>query len=698
MNEVFEILSSKYNINFTDSQQEAVLHVDGPCLVLAVAGAGKTQVLASRLANLILNCGISPKNILAVTFNKAAAIGMESRFKQMFGDVIKEEVHFSTIHSLSFQIVREYYRTIGKKYTIIEGDETKINKANILRSIYSSINGAYLNDDKMEELVNNLSYVKCIMMTEDKIEALENGIDNFYEIYLEYERIKNENSYIDFTDMLTISFEILSTKKQILEKYQNKYQYIMVDEAQDTSQIQYAIIKLLISKTNNLFVVGDDDQTLYEFCGVNIKEILEFKQTYPNAKILFMEENFRSTKNIIHVANELIKGNNERYKKELYTRNNTGEDIKIEKVKDEAAQIKYLINQIKAGAKYSDYAILYRNNISSIILVDAFNRNNIPFYLREFKQSFFNHWVIQDIIAFMNLALNRKDTSAFKKIYFKMNSYLPKAAVDYILSQEINTSVFKELLGFDKLNVMQRKRILELEQNFSMMKGYSPVMAINHIENVLSYKKYIEDNADRLGYSSKNLLHYLEILKTIARNTKSIKEFLDRINELKIIMDEAKWNRGKNAVTLSTIHSAKGLEYETVFVIDLVEEQFPSYNAIEAFENKDFSLMEAERRIAYVAFTRARHNLILVTMEECQGEKVQPSRFVQETMQILHPEMQNDIKGSAYRLNAKVYHEVFGKGRVIKLDNEFITISFDKNGVKMLSIELCKTRNLLSAA
>lgn len=691
----FNILEKKYNISLTTQQKSAVLHVDGPAIILAVPGAGKTTVLISRTANLIMNHGINPENILSITFSKASAKDMKERFASIFNGFTNQNVNFSTIHSFAYSLLRDYASITRTRYTLIEGDASKVNKIQLLKDIYYRINKAYINDDKLEELTNTIGYAKNMMIDVNDFGSYDSfQIKKFDEIYTLYEKYKRENNYFDFDDMLTLSLEILSNNPHLLNKYSQKYKYIQVDEGQDTSKVQNEIIRLLAQPNNNLFVVADDDQSIYGFRGANPEALLNFKDIYNDAKVFFMEENFRSTKNIVSVSNNFIMKNMSRYKKQLFTSNPSKRPVTIVKVKDEDTQYDYIIKNLKKETIFSNTAILYRNNISSIGIIENLIKNNIPFYMKDTKLHFFRHWVLQDILCFFNLALDDSDISSFEKIYYKMKGYISKASLQYIMTKDSSISVFDRLVTFPEFRSFQVENIRNLKRDFKILVKKKPYQAISFIEKELEYDKYLRDNCKSFGYSYDNIKSILSYLKIIAKDSISIIDFIARLDEVQNKIEKAKFNKNKNAVVLSTIHSAKGLEFDNVYMIDLVDGEFPSSSSIELFESGNSSAIEEERRLFYVGMTRAKEVLDIVTLNSKNGEKAFNSMFVNELEMIIAP-INEKVAKQTYKRGIEVFHQKFGKGKIKSVDDNVILIEFDDIGTKQLSLDLCYEKKLL---
>ena len=366
------------NMELSIEQKNAINHVEGPALILAVPGAGKTTVLIHRTVNLILNHKVSPERILSITFSRASARDMKERFIKNFKDISTIPIQFSTIHSFCFNLIREYAYMSRIKFTLIEEEKKQMNKYNLLKKIYLDINKEYITEEKLESLLNSIGYLKNMMLkVDDFVKHNKPDIDNFEAIYKTYEKYKRDNKLIDFDDMLTLSLEILHSNKYILDKYRAKYDFIQVDEGQDTSKIQMEIIKLLASPKNNLFIVADDDQSIYGFRGAFPKGLLNFQKYYPNGKLFFMEDNYRSSKNIVSVCNKFIKSNTMRYSKNIKTSNDYVEPINIIKVDSITHQYSKLIEELKNN-DLSKCCILYRNNLSSIGVMEILDRNQIP--------------------------------------------------------------------------------------------------------------------------------------------------------------------------------------------------------------------------------------------------------------------------------------------------------------------------------
>lgn len=615
-------------MNLSMEQEKAIKHVKGPALILAVPGAGKTTVLIHRTVNLILNHKISPERILSITFSKASARDMKERFNKAFSDISSIPIQFSTIHSFCFSLIREYAYMNRIKYTLIEEEKNQLNKYNLIKKLYLDINKEYITEEKLESLLNSMGYIKNMMLTVDEfLKGNKSDIENFKTIYDLYEKYKRDNNLIDFDDMLTISLEILQRNKQILEKYRAKYDFIQVDEGQDTSKVQMEIIKLLAIPNNNLFIVADDDQSIYGFRGAYPKALLNFTKVYSNGKLFFMEQNYRSSRNIVSVCNRFIKRNTLRYNKNICTDNSFIEPINIVKVNTINEEYKYLIEDLK-NRELGRCCILYRNNLSSIGLIESFERNNIPFYMRDTKVRFFNHWLVQDIINFILFSQDTSNISLYESIYYKKRGYISKKQINYAKTLNYSLSVFDRIMDFPGISNFYKSTLKELKLDFKKLSKMSPGEAISFIEYDLEYEKYLKENSMKFGYTYDVLKTNIYYLKTIANNTNSLNELLARLKYLENLCRNSR--NTKNGVTLSTVHSAKGLEFDRVYMVDLVDGDFPSISSIEAAEKGKYELIEEERRLFYVGMSRAKYHLSLITPNAIGEKKVEPSRFLME--------------------------------------------------------------------
>ncbi|MDF2673952.1 MAG: hypothetical protein K0R09_2217 [Clostridiales bacterium] len=699
----FKHLKDKHNIKLNQQQRDAAVHKDGPCLVLAVPGAGKTTVLITRLAILTSIHGVDPKSILCLTFSRASASDMKERYRELFSDIAPEGITFSTIHSFALSVIRNYENITGKKYKIIEDMKDRINKVSMLKGIYREINNEYIGEDAYEELVNKIGYVKNAMLDIETYK--DSSINNFDEIYKKYNEEKSRHGYIDYDDMLTLSYKILNENSSLLEFYRNRYKYILVDEAQDSSLVQNKVIELIASPRNNIYMVGDDDQSIYGFRAADPSQMLNFSSTYNGAKLYFMEQNFRSTENIVRLADKFIKANEKRYNKNLKSDREAGGRQEVVEVEDEKEQLELIIQRLNKLQSKKVGAILYRNNLSAVPLVDAFDRRGIKFYMKDSKGGLLKYRVTQDVLAILSVSLNKFDRDSFERIYFKVNSYLSKEVISYIKSLEENVSVFDGVRKCPQLSKWQKDKFREFEGRFKELSYKSPNRAINYILYQLGYKDYLNKSSSDKGESIQSYEMVLAALESIADNTSSIAQFMIRIQDIETLMEESKYNKNKDAVTLTTIHSAKGLEFDTCFIVDAINGVFPYCESqIEPGILPESDDYEEERRLFYVGMTRAKNNLYIFDIKSWNGQFTQISDFIKAIRKIMEANggvgriILKDFESSMVAPNPlnininpgnNVYHTSFGYGKVISIEKDTIVVDFNNSGIKKMLLSLC---------
>lgn len=618
-------------MNLSIEQEEAVNHMDGPALVLAVPGAGKTTVLIHRTMNIIKKCNIHPNRILSITFSKASALDMRQRFLKTFPEY-NYTGSFSTIHSFCFGLIREYSFINKIKLNLIEEENHPQNKYSLLKKIFLDFNKEYITEEKLETLINSIGYIKNMMISpEEFIKNNKVDFNNFIDLFNTYEKYKRENNLIDFDDMLTISLEILQSNKYILDKYRQKYDYFQLDEGQDTSKIQLEIIKILAYPNNNLFIVADDDQSIYGFRGAYPKALLQFNKIFKNGKIYFMERNYRSSKNIVHTCNKFIKTNVFRYNKDIMTDNSYFEPINIIKVKNISDQYKILLDELK-DRDLSQCCILYRNNLTSVGIIELLEKNHIPFYMRDNKLKFFNHWLIKDILFILKFSEDVSNIDLYEQIYYKTKGYISKKHINFAKTLDSSIPILDRIVEYPGINDYYKRNIRELKLDFKRISKLKPYDAIKYIDKNMEYGDYLREHAKRMGYSYDTLRLMVYYLLIISDSAENLSDFIGRLKHLKYLSENAKNNIGN--LTLSTIHSAKGLEFERVYMIDLIDGEFPSLSSIEDYENGILESLEEERRLFYVGMTRAKTHLTLIASKYIEEATREQSRFLTELEQI----------------------------------------------------------------
>lgn len=713
-------------------QAKAVRHTEGPLLLLASPGSGKTTTIIMRIGYLIEVKGADPSRIKAVTFSRASAHDMKERYKRFFPHLAP--VHFSTIHSFAFEVVKEHFRKTKTHYQLIEGDldleqhgegdpdSMLLHKRIILRHVFKTIAGENITDDQMDDLTAYISFIKNKMIPPNRWSQVKCSVPEAQRILQEYESYKKSGYsklLIDFDDMLTIANDALERDGELLRKYQRRYDYVLTDESQDTSVVQHAIIEKLVRNHSNLCVVADDDQSIYSWRGAEPSYLLRFKKQYPKAVTLLMEQNYRSSKSIVDVANRFIKRNNNRYDKNMFTANPSGKPIKIISFADYVYQAKYVVQEIQKAEHIAEIAVLYRNNSSSIALMNELDRAGIPFYMKDADNRFFSHWIVEDVLNFMRMTYTDKRPDLLEKIHLKLNGYISKQQMADVKQIDNNESVFDNLLNYVQLQDYQIRLLRESKETFQQMRGMPPRHAIRVIRDRLGYEKAIEKMCERLGFRKEYLIGILNTLEEIADTLPTMEAFASRLKHLESALKTSKSRKGENAVTLSTFHSAKGLEFERVYMVDLIEGIIPSSEDRKGGSTeRNAELMEEATRLFYVGMTRAKNSLELIVYRERDGTKVDESPFVANVRNLLlspeqagqqapqkTEERRKKAREVSYHVKAvrdrdellslnDVKHQVFGHGVIVKVNGDLIFVRFGTE-MKALSITACLDMGLL---
>ncbi len=676
-----------------NEQQKAVNHIDGPMLVLAGAGSGKTKVLTNRIANLI-NKGINLYNILAITFTNKAAKEMRDRVVKLIG---KEayNIQISTFHSLGLKILKENYNLLGyeKNFTIIDSDDV----LTIIKKIMKDKN---MSKDRYNprEIKNKISSAKNEMMSIEAFSKVEFD-HNIIEVYKEYQKkLKNGNS-VDFDDLLILPIKLFKNYPRVLEEYQDKYKYILIDEYQDTNEAQYIFSKLLSSKYRNIFVVGDNDQAIYAFRGANYKNILNFEKDYPEAKTILLEENYRSTKTILNAANSVIKNNRERKDKNLWSNNIEGNKIKYKEVANEKEEASFVGEEIKKllskGVNEEEIAVLYRTNAQSRVIEEEMLKKNIKYrVIGSFY--FYNRKEIKDLLCYLRLINNHKDDVSLLRIINTPRRGIGDKTIENLteLSAQNNISLYEAI---EKGKELEFKNIIEeltkSSESLSLTELIDEILEKSGIKKELSTSKLLEDEI-RL----ENLNEFKGVTKSYEEEygSATLGDFLD---EISLVSDMSEHQDSSNRVSLMTIHSVKGLEYNYVFIIGMEEGIFPHYNAI---NDGSSSAIEEERRLCYVAITRAKKELYITSADTRMLfgniSRNTPSRFIKEIdkeyIEIDKPtkieKITNKVrkvidKNIEYEIGERISHTDFGEGIIISIDKSILTVAFPHPvGIKKL--------------
>ena len=713
----------KYSIRLNEQQRAAVQSVDGPVLLLAVPGSGKTTVLVTRLGYMIYCKGIDPKKILTVTYTVAATKDMSKRFASYFGGELADQLEFRTINGICAKIIQYYGRKVGKApFELVKDEKTT---AGMLAQIYQESEHSYATESDLKNVRTLITYIKNMMLSEKEIQKLEDKAEiKISVIYKEYCRQLRAQGLMDYDDQMLYAYNMLRRFPDLLECFQNMYPYICVDEAQDTSKIQHAIIALLASKTENLFMVGDEDQSIYGFRAAYPEALLLFEKHHPGAKVLLMEENFRSNANIVVAADRFIQKNTLRHEKHMKATRPAAEMVKEVKLKSRKAQYSYLA-KIADGCT-TETAVLYRDNECVLPLMDLFERKGIPYQMRSKELTFFTHRTVVDIVNVIQFAMNQKDTELFLQIYYKLGMFLKKQDAMRIvqISEEKDIAVLDAAINYGNLDTYIAGKVKATRSHLRNLLNDPADKAVNRIVKFMGYQEYLNRSGIR---DSK-----IELLKTIGSREESPQRLIERLEELKYIMQEKERDYDCPFV-LSTIHASKGLEYDTVYLMDVADgilpEKIPAN--LKNAPKEEIETYEEERRLFYVGATRAKNCLVVFTMNR-------PGSFAAEllgktTVRKLDARDNAGMVGSMYgnmsgnnrigkqnsyyrktnvygtqkasngkyqelveKLGAGVIvkHRMFGEGVVVNVDEEYVQIQFGEV-LKILNLKIVANGGML---
>ena len=665
-------------------QKHAVEDCSGRLLLLAVPGSGKTTVLVTRIAYMIHVRHIPPSWILTLTFSREAARDMSRRYQKLFGEDGQGTMpKFSTIHSFSYRVLRVYAWKKGSQLPEVLEDSLR---AKVIMEIYQSMNGERMPDELYDQVNTAMGFGKNMMYTREEMSRLLPQCPIFYPLYQKYEQFKRDKRFLDYDDMLCYTLTAFKKYPPLLEYFSEQYPFIHVDEAQDTSLIQHEIIRRLAGTKGNLFMVGDEDQSIYGFRGACPEMLLHFQEIYPGGKILKTEENFRSTQEIVSHAAQFIGQNRSRYLKNMFTSREQGEKIQQTFLESMEQQYSYLVEKLSHIPKGETAAVLYRNNDSGLPLADLLDRENIPFYIRDHQTALTRHFVAVDMFAFLRLYRNPADTDAFLRVYYRMSAYISREDADFVRrNSDRGESVFDILMlknqqdGFSENGKGgNTARLQFLKYMISRLGDIPPLDMLKSMETDLGYLDFI-----RYRYSGTALdsaLYKLGALKSIARNCPDLESFLKRLDEMDQVISQHSKREGSHAITLSTIHSSKGLEFDRVFFIDMLDGQIPSAQAIDGQISGNMSAFEEEARLFYVGVTRAKNQLEIITSARSDGSMVMPSRFL--------PRLMGKQDGKpGLKAGERVQHRLFGPGVVLSRDDKRHTmkVQFEQFGVKTMS-------------
>ncbi|MGN0368183.1 MAG: ATP-dependent helicase [Wujia sp.] len=603
-------------MRFSKAQTQAIRHVRGPMMVIAGPGSGKTTVITNRVQYLIESAGVRPADILVITFTRAAAGQMEQRFLSL----TKQQgynVRFGTFHSVFYWIVKTAYKT---SFHVIAEEE----KRKLVEQILSSMKLDYENkDDIVSSAISQISLVKCNMMDIDSYYSTDMPEDAFRSLYRTLEKRMKQEAMIDFDDMLTMCYDLLKNRPDILAQCRKLFPYILVDEFQDSNLLQYEIFKMLALPQGNAFVVGDDDQSVYGFRGARPEIMQQFQKDFKGTKLVFLGENHRCDQKITQASTKVIGKNKNRYDKSLQSLSKDEGVVEVLTVKDEIEENEKIIEQIRTqyskGLPYEQQAVLYRTNLQPRRLAYKLNQYNIPYTLSEHLPNIFDHFAVRYVLDYMRMAMGDTSRATFLRIVNKPSRYISR---DILLEDPVD---------YDKLRyrVREKDRLVEnlvkLESDIRILRKLRPWPALNFIRNAMCYNDYIKSYAEYRNLDAGEMFDILDEFAYMIQEMKSYGELFEFIDEYKEVLAKQQTDtQKKQGVMLMTMHSAKGLEFDTVHILDAVEDITPYKKAKTKME------MEEERRMFYVAMTRARHNLYIYCPQKVAGKDRVRSRFVND--------------------------------------------------------------------
>ena len=699
--------------NMNSEQSEAVRTTEGPLLIMAGAGSGKTRVLTHRIAYLLDEKDVSPYNILAITFTNKAAKEMKARVEHLVGEEA-QVIWMSTFHSMCVRILRRDADRIGieRNFTIIDPTDQK----SVIKDVLKSEN---IDSKRFEPrmFIGAISNLKNELKTPEDAQKEANDFHSqmVATVYKGYQRQLSRNEALDFDDLIMTTINLFERVPETLEYYQNKFQYIHVDEYQDTNKAQYTLVKLLANKFKNLCVVGDSDQSIYGWRGADIQNILSFEEDYPEAKTIFLEQNYRSTKNILNAANEVIKHNSERKPKGLWTANSGGDKIQYYEAMTERDEAEYVVKEImkhqRSGKKYSEMAILYRTNAQSRVLEETFMKSNIP-YTMVGGQKFYDRKEIKDLLSYLRVIANSNDDISLQRIINVPKRGIGPSSVEKIQTYALqnNISMFDALaevdfIGLSKKVTQECISFYEMIQNLIKEQEF---LEISEIVDEVLQKSGFRDMLDReqsIESRSRleNLDEFMSVPKDYEENTPLEEQSLiNFLTDLSLVADIDEADT-QNGVTLMTMHSAKGLEFPIVFIMGMEESLFPHIRAIKSEDDHE---MEEERRICYVAITRAEELLYITNattrMLFGRSQSNMPSRFLKEIpedlldshtgqkRQTIYPKSQpkrgfskrttstkKQVSSSDWKVGDKVMHKAWGEGMVSNVNEKNGSVELD---------------------
>lgn len=679
-------------------QRAAVAAVDGPVLLLAVPGSGKTTVLITRLGYMTEVCGIAPESILTMTYTVAATQEMRTRFAARFGEAEAARMEFRTINGVAARIIALYSRMYGRTPPDLLQSESETTP--LLLQLWQSINHEYAAESTLKELRTAITYIKNMCLTDAELDELETDLENLPELYRAYQQALKARHKMDYDDQLCFALQILNGAPAVAAAFRKRYRYFCVDESQDTSRVQHEIIRVLAQQSGNLFMVGDEDQSIYGFRAAYPQALMDFEKTYPGARVLLMEENYRSREPILAAANRFVARNRYRRPKTIAPTQGAGEPIRVVEVRRRADQLDFLF----AEAQHCEVetAVLFRNHESALPIIDLCERRGVPYGCKAVEQTFFTNKIVRDVADIFALAARPDDAGTFLRCYFKFGVPVTRAQALYAAGQarQHGQGCWTALINEDSIRPRTRAAMAEVAAGLARLPRMAADDAVRFLTDQLGYGKYLDKNGmDRAK---------LAVLEMLGAQEPTPRRLLRRLAELRTIVQEHVTPPGCKFL-LSTIHSAKGLEYDRVILLDVLDGILPAKPELCCRTPAETRQYEEDRRLFYVAMTRARQELVLF---DCTAER---SSFAQEVLSGLPGHRSRpDAVPAGHRpapaaarkplppvdmaaitaVGARVRHAVFGPGTVESAEGGRVTVRFAA-GARTLDARVVADRHLL---
>lgn len=678
----------KFNIRLDAQQAQAVQCTDRAVLLLAVPGSGKTTTLITRVAYLVYCMGIAPENILTMTYTVAASAEMRARFSAAFGEEYAKRLEFRTINGVCESIINRYARqTRAQRFDLVSDNGA------ILAEVFRTVRGEYPEGGDIKELQKAITYIKNMRLPRGEIDELEAGGIAVAPVYDAYRETLRRRGLMDYDDQLVFARQILLKYPDILGALRERYKYICVDEAQDTSKIQHEIIRLLTGESGSIFMVGDEDQSIYGFRAAYPDALMRFEGDYGGARVLLLESNYRSTPEITEPADRFIARNAARHEKHIRAVRGHGAPIRAVALSERAAQYSYICAMMENDPQ-RETAVLYRNNDSAVALIDWLDRRGVPFRCRRGENSFFSNRTVNGVRDIMTLSLEPGNAEAFMRVYSKFSLPVRRETAELAVSLYGAGKAGSLIAALESASKEQpdwlRERLAELHDNFIALRTDTAREALDRIRYKMGYGGYVlKDSGD------KERMYLLSILAAREKNTES---FLQRLRELENISTENRTADSK--LILSTIHSSKGLEYDRVIIIDALDGILPSVPCSGRLDDEQRKTLEEERRLFYVAATRAKNELILMTYPR-QGTSTFIEQFFEKPKRSLggltRPNVTQKTLWAAkdYFPGTQVEHSVFGQGTITEVKGELATVIFRSGETKKLMLPICIGNGLL---